>query len=281
MDSLISTEALAAQLGNPDIMIADATWFLPNEGRDAAAEFAASHIPGAIFLDLEHVADPDNPLPMTLPTQGQFERQMAERGISDQAQIFLYDNSSFGSAARAWWMLSRVYGAERVAVLDGGFAKWLAEGRPVASGAVTVAPAAFAAKSDRSVVKSKSDMLTVLESRSAQILDARGPGRFSGDDPEPRAGMASGHIPGSLNLPYARLYHADGTWKRSEALRAAFVEAGVDLDAPIITTCGSGMSAGVLAFGAHLLGKRDVALYDGSWSEWGADPETPKATGPA
>ncbi len=279
MESLISTEWLDQERGAPDLVIADATWFLPNEGRDAQAEYREHHIPGTVFLDLATVADPDDPLPMTAPSAAHFSRQMSARGISSTARIVLYDNSSFGSAARAWWMLSRLFGAEHVAILDGGFAKWMREARAVESGWQDLDAVTFVPAEDRSVIRSKADMLANLTDRNAQVIDARGPGRFSGEDPEPRPGMASGHIPGSINLPYAKLYQNDGTWKRGEDLRAAFLEAGIDLAKPIIASCGSGMSAAVLAFGAHVLGHDNVALYDGSWSEWGADPATPKATG--
>jgi thiosulfate/3-mercaptopyruvate sulfurtransferase len=279
MDDLVTTSWLEDNLGAADLVVADATWFLPNEGRDARTEFETAHIAGALFLDLPTIADPENPLPMTLPSAAQFAAQMAERGIGDTQRIVLYDNSSFGSAARAWWMLSRVFEASQVAILDGGFAKWAREGRAVEAGVKAPPPASFAAVENRNVVRSKADMLANIGSAEAQVIDARGPGRFSGDDPEPRPGMASGHIPGSINLPYAKLYTAEGTWNQGDELRAAFEQAGIDLSKPIVATCGSGMSAAVLAFGAHLLGCDDVAIYDGSWSEWGADPATPKATG--
>jgi thiosulfate/3-mercaptopyruvate sulfurtransferase len=279
MDILVTTQWLDTHRSDPDLIIADATWFLPNEGRDARAEFAASHIHGAVFLDLAALADAANPLPMSLPSAAQFAEQMAERGISETDRIVLYDNSSFGSAARAWWMLSQIFGAKTVAILDGGFAKWTREGRVVVSGVDTPRPATFTATENRRGLRTLAAMRANIESNEAQVIDARGPGRFTGDDPEPRPGMASGHIPGSINLPYAKLYDGDGTWKRGDKLRAAFEAAGIDLTKPIIATCGSGMSAAVPAFGAALLGHDDVAIYDGSWSEWGADPSTPKATG--
>jgi thiosulfate/3-mercaptopyruvate sulfurtransferase len=279
MDSLISTEQLAQQFGRSDLRIADATWFLPNEGRDARQEFDAAHIPGSLFLDLAQFADQESDLPMMLPSPAQFAQLMAARGIAHHDPVVLYDNSSFGSAARAWWMMARVYGMPNIALLDGGLQKWMREGRPTEAGEVSTSGTEFEEPRADSVVWSKSDMLANLKTNRAQVIDARGPGRFSGAEPEPRPGMASGHIPGSINLPYGSVYTTDGTWKRGDALRQAFERQGIDLNAPVVTTCGSGMSASVLAFGLHLLGKEDVALYDGSWSEWGFDPSTPKATG--
>jgi thiosulfate/3-mercaptopyruvate sulfurtransferase len=279
MDSLISTDMLADRLGQPNLRIADATWFLPNEGRDARAEFEAAHIPSAVFLDLAQFANRESDLPMMLPSPLQFAELMAARGFSYGDSVLLYDNSSFGSAARAWWIMSRIFGMPHVAVLDGGFAKWTRERRPTEAGAVSLSGSPFEEVSANSFAWSKDDMLTNLEEKRAQVIDARGPGRYSGAEPEPRPGMASGHIPGSINVPYGALYSSDGIWKRGDALRRAFEEHGVDLTAPVVTTCGSGMSAAVLAFGLHLLGKDDVTLYDGSWSEWGFDPSTPKATG--
>ena len=279
MDSLISTESLAQQLGKPNLRVADATWFLPTEGRDAWQEFESAHIPGSLFLDLAQFANSKSDLPMMLPTPPQFALLMASRGITPGDPLVLYDNSSFGSAARAWWMTSRVFGMPNVALLDGGLAKWSSEGRPTEAGLVSTRGTDFEEPRANSVTWTKTDIVANLKTQRAQVIDARGSGRFTGADPEPRAGMASGHIPGSINLPYGAVYASDGTWKRGDALRQAFEDHGIDLDAPVVTTCGSGMSAAVLAFGLHLLGKDDVALYDGSWSEWGFDPSTPKATG--
>jgi thiosulfate/3-mercaptopyruvate sulfurtransferase len=279
MDSLISTEMLAQKIGQPNLRIADATWFLPNEGRDAREEFEAAHIPSAIFLDLAQFANRESDLSMMLPSPLQFSQLMVERGLSSDDSVLLYDNSSFGSAARAWWMMSRIFGMPNVAILDGGFAKWTREGRPIEAGAVSANRSHFEEPSANALAWSKADMLANVKTKRAQVIDARGPGRFSGAEPEPRPGMASGHIPGSINLPYGAVYTSEGIWKRGDALRQAFEEHGIDLAAPVVTTCGSGMSASVLAFGLHLLGKENVALYDGSWSEWGFDPNTPKATG--
>jgi thiosulfate/3-mercaptopyruvate sulfurtransferase len=193
-------------------------------------------------------------------------------------RIIVYDNSPLHSAARGWWML-KSFGARQVAILDGGLQKWRAEGRPVESGAPAVKRGHFTASLDPDKVADKQAMLGLIGDAGWEIVDARGAGRFSGEEPEPRPGLASGHMPGARNLPQGQLFNGDNSWKRGDALRAAFDAAGVDLTKPMVTTCGSGVTAAILLFGAHLLGKDDVKLYDGSWSEWGADPATPKATG--
>ncbi len=280
MDLLVSTEWLAAELGASDLRIVDATQFLPDSGRDAAAEYEAGHIPGALFLNLEELADGNSDLPGMLPPPEKFASRMQALGLGDGSRIVVYDNSPIRSAARAWWMF-RLFGAHEVAILDGGLGKWTAEARAVESGKPAVRHRHFTVWKDEATVASKQQVLEAIQDSSRQIVDARSSSRFSGEEPEPRASMASGHIPGSRNLPYARLFHADGTWKRGNELKAVFIDAGIDLSRPMITTCGSGVTAAVLLFGAALLGKEDVALYDGSWSEWGADPATPKATGPA
>ena len=278
MDSLVSTEWLAGELGAADLRIVDASWFLPDAGRDGRREYEAAHIPGAVFLDLEAVSDPDSDLPHMLPPAPLFASRVRALGIGDHGRIVVYDNSPLHTAARIWWML-RLFGAQKVAILDGGFAKWRAEGRPVESGCTAPRPGHFTPSFDGAPVATKSDMLAL--GGRAEIVDARPAARFRGDTAEPRAGLAAGHIPGSRSLPQSELFEADGTWKRGDALRNAFDKAGVDLSRPMVTTCGSGVTAAVLLFGAHLLGKEDVRLYDGSWSEWGADPSTPKATGTA
>lgn len=267
MDDLTTTDRLAAELGAPDLRVIDATLFLPDAGRDARAEFGAGHIPGAVFLDLAEVAD--------FPGEAAFEVLMRAIGADDRDRFVIYDNSPLHSAARAWWLL-RSFGADRVALLDGGLAKWKAENRALESGWSEVRHRHFTAQADeRSLVR----MDDVRGAEGAEIVDARSSGRFSGDEPEPRPGISPGHIPGARNLPQGRLFESDGTWKRGDILRAAFTDAGVDLAKPMITTCGSGVTAAVLSFGAHLLGKQDVRLYDGSWAEWGADETTPKVVG--
>jgi thiosulfate/3-mercaptopyruvate sulfurtransferase len=277
MDSLVTTEWLAAQLGAPDLKLIDATAFLPEHGRDAAAEYAAAHIPGAVFLDHPSISDPANPLPSMLAGADAFAARMGALGIGPGDRVVIYDDSPIRTAARAWWAM-RTMGLRSLAILDGGLAKWKAEGRPIEAGVVTPAPAHFTANPDLSRVRDRAAITANLDSRAEQLVDARGPARFAGDTPEARPGLAAGHIPGSLNLPYARLFEADGTMKRGDALAGEFAAAGIDLDRPIATTCGSGVTAAVLVFGLHLLG-RDAALYDGSWTDWGSDPATPKATG--
>lgn len=280
MEQLVSTEWLAAELGAPDLRVIDATIFLPNSGRDARAEYEAEHIAGAVFLDLDEVADTANPVPHMLPSEHKFASRMQTLGLGDGNRFVVYDNSPLHSAARAWWML-KSFGAHYVALLDGGLRKWKAEGRPLESGKPHVRHAHFSAYLDGGAVVDKDYVGGIVHSDGHEIVDARGAARFAGEEPEPRPGLASGHIPGARNVPQAQLFNADNSWKRGDALRSEFEQAGVDLDKPMVTTCGSGVTAAVLLFGAHLLGKEDVKLYDGSWSEWGADPATPKATGPA
>ncbi|MBO9576473.1 MAG: 3-mercaptopyruvate sulfurtransferase [Sphingobium sp.] len=281
MDPLVSTQWLAEALGAPDLRILDATLFLPGVPRDPHAEYVAAHIPGALFLDLVNVKDDDDPLPSMVPTDAQFAARMAALGVSESDRIVVYDNSPTMTAGRGWWLV-RLFGARNVAILDGGMQRWLAEGRPTESGEASPAPGgAFAARKDESQVRSKADVLANLASCAAQVVDARGATRFTGEEAEPRPGMASGHIPGSRSMPTGTLLDANGLWKRGPEMQAAFAQAGVDMDKPLIMSCGSGITACNLLFGAALIGKHDVSIYDGSWSEWGLDPDTPKATGPA
>jgi len=279
MELLVSTEWLAGELGAADLRIIDATFFLPTDGRDARAEYQAAHIPGAVFLDLEEIADPDHAAPNMLPAAAKFVSHVQSLGIGDADRIVVYDNSPHHSAARAWWML-KIFGAHKVAVLDGGLQKWTAENRPIKAAPVSPTRGHFTPVFDPALVADKSFVASILHAPSRAIVDARSASRFAGLEPEPRPGVSPGHIPGSRNLPHALLFNPDNSFKRGDALRAAFEEAGVDLAKPLVTTCGSGITAAVLLFGAHLLGKRDVRLYDGSWAEWGSDPSTPKATGP-
>ncbi|SER01099.1 sulfurtransferase [Sphingobium sp. YR768] len=281
MSIFISTDALASALGDTRLRIVDATLFLPGTPRDARAEFEAGLIPGAAFLDLDTLADPNDPAPHSLPTDDAMTQRVQALGIDADSRIILYDNSPIRSAARAWWMM-RLYGVgASAAILDGGLPKWLAEGRATASGAATPAPGTATARIDRAQVRSKADMLANLASGESQMLDARGAGRFTGTEAEPRPGMASGHIPGSRNLPYSALFAADNSMKSPEELRALYESAGIDLSRPVITTCGSGVTAAILLAGLETLGANDVSIYDGSWAEWGFDPATPKATGAA
>jgi thiosulfate/3-mercaptopyruvate sulfurtransferase len=277
MESLVSTEWLAGEIGKPDLRILDASWFLPDAGRDGRTEYESAHIPGASFVDLESLSDPDSELPHMLPSAALFAARMRSLGVGDHDRIVIYDNSPLHTAARVWWML-RLFGARQVAILDGGLALWLAEGRPVESGTRETRPGHFTPGRGEDEVADKAHVLGLGE--ETMLVDARPAARFRGDNPEPRPGLAAGHIPGSKSLPQSELFEPDGRWKRGAALRAAFADAGIDLSKPMVTTCGSGVTAAVLLFGAHLLGKEDVRLYDGSWTEWGSDPATPKATGP-
>ena len=279
MDDLVSTEWLAAEIGAANLRIVDASWHLADAGRDAAAEFAAGHIPGAVFLDLGTLVDTASPVANMLPSAAAFAERVQALGISDTDRVVLYDDSAVKTSARAWFMF-RLFGAGSVAILDGGLAKWKSERRERVGGAADLRKAQFTVRADTGAIRSQADMVANLDRRVEQVVDARGPARFAGAEPE-RAGVTPGHIPGSINLPYPRLFAPDGTFKDRAGIVSAFRDAGVDLARPVTTTCGSGVTAAVLLFALHRVGKTDVALYDGSWTEWGADPATPKASGAA
>jgi len=276
MDPLVSTEWLAGQLGQPDLSIVDASWHMPATGRSAAAEFRDCHIPGARFLDIDALSDADHPAPHMLPAAAVFGEAMEALGVGQGDRIVVYDNSPLRTAARGWFML-RHFGPDKVAILDGGLGKWIAEGRPTQSGEAIPRRAIFAATERPDVV----DKQAVLAGTDAPLVDARGAARFEGSEPDPRAGVAPGHIPGSRNLPFAALYREDGTLRSTDEIARLFATAGIDPARPFIATCGSGVTANSLIFAAHLLGNRSALLYDGSWGEYGADPATPKALGPA
>lgn len=272
---LISTQALADHLGAPGLRIIDASWWL--DGRDARADFEAERLPGAVFFDIEAVSDHASPYPHMLPTPQAFAQAMGEMGISESDDIIVYDAQGLFSAARAWWTL-RTMGAQRVRVLDGGLPKWRAEGRPLERGPVARGRAATfdaALNADRVV---DLDQVRQALADAVQVVDARGAPRFRGEAAEPRSGVRSGHMPGTINLPFSQLLNADGTLKRGTELEAAFCDAGVDLDRPVITSCGSGVTAAILTLGLAELG-RASQLYDGSWAEWGARNDTPIAVG--
>ena len=278
MESLVTTEWLAGELGKSDLRIVDASWFLPEDRRDARAEFEAAHIPGAVFLDLGELADSSSPLPNMLPSAEKFASRCQAIGLGDGSRIVVYDDSPYKSAARAWWMLN-LFGAHEVAILDGGLAKWKAEGRALESGKPVVRHRHFTVWKDTGQVRDLQQMKDNLKSKSEQVVDARSAARFRGELPESRPGVRPGHIPGSFNLPYSELFNADGTFKDTAGLRAAFKGIGIDPEKPVVTTCGSGMTAAVLAFALHLVGAKSVGLYDGSWTEWGGQPDTPVVTG--
>lgn len=278
MELLVSSAWLAKEIGASDLRIVDATSFLPDNGRNARSEYEAGHIPGAIFMDLEELADTNSAIPNTLPPPEKFASRMQSLGLGDGSRIVVYDDSPNKSAARAWWMLT-LFGAHDVAILDGGIAGWKSEGRALETGKPALRHRHFTVWKDSSTICDKAGIFANLDTKAAQVIDARGAGRFTGAEKEPRAGMASGHIPGSINLPFGMLFNPDGTWKRGDALNTVFTDAGADLTRPMITTCGSGVTAAAILFAARLLGKEDVALYDGSWSEWGACADTPKQQG--
>ena len=280
MDSLVSTEWLANEMGASDLRIVDCTRHLPGTGRDPAAEYEAGHIPGAVFMDLGDLVDSNAPVENTLPPAEKFASRMQSLGLGDGSRIVLYDDSAVKTSARAWFML-KMFGAHDVAILDGGMAKWKAEGRVLAQGKETLRHRHFTVWQDDKSLRTKAHLLANLHSKDEQVVDARGAARWSGDEADPRPHIACGHIPGSHNVPFTVLYNADGTFKDEAGLKAAFEGAGVDLAKPVVTSCGSGVTACVLLFALHLLGKEDASLYDGSWTEWGADPDTPKATKPA
>lgn len=279
--ALVSTEWLAAQLARPQsgraggrLRILDGTWHMPQLQRDPRREFEEGHIPGAAFFDIDAISDRATSLPHMLPSAAQFSRQVSELGISNSDLVVVYDVRGVISAARVWWTL-RAMGHDGVAVLDGGLRKWRAEGRPVETGPAKAVPGRFRARLRRGIVRALDQVRRNIDSRREQTLDARSRGRFAGTEPEPRAGLRGGHIPGSLNLPYDALYYPDGTFLPPDGLRQLFAASGVDPARPVTTTCGSGVTASVLALGLHLIGHKKVAVYDGSWTEWASNPDTP------
>ncbi len=269
----VTTEWLAARLGNEGVQIVDGSWYLPAQNRDGRAEFLAGHIPGAIFFDIDAVADHSQGLPHMLLDEAAFAREAGQLGISSDATLVVYDGFGLFSAPRVWWTL-RLFGARTAFILEGGLPKWKAEGRPLESGPSRAKPAVFNAKQAQGRVADLGTIRAVLADGSAQVIDARPAPRFKGEAPEPRPGLESGHMPGSLNLPFSAIVDDNGL-KSPDALREAFAQAGVDLNRPIVTTCGSGVSAAIVVLALEAIGKPDALLYDGSWSEYASLPDNP------
>lgn len=276
---LVSPAWLAERLGRPGVVVVDGSSYLPTSGRDPAAEYTAGHIPGAVFFDLEATSAP-SPLPHMLPVPDAFARRMSGLGLGDEDQVVVYDGSGVNlSAPRIWWML-RVMGHDQVSVLDGGIGRWRREGRPVEAGTVRRPPARFTARPRPGAVRDLEAVRRALATGAEQVVDMRSAGRFAGIEPEPRGGLRGGHIPGSRNLPFTELVTPEGTMPPPEELRRRVEAAGVDPSRPVIATCGSGVSACALVLALHLLGREDVAVYDGAWTEWGGRRDTPVVTGP-
>jgi thiosulfate/3-mercaptopyruvate sulfurtransferase len=278
---IVETDWLAARLDAPDLVIVDGSLHLPTAKRNAHAEYKAAHIPGAYFFDVDAISDKSNPLPHMLPSPAQFSSQMRRMGIGDGTRVIAYDSEGLYSAARVWWMF-RAMGHDDVAVLNGGLKKWRAEGLPLDDMEPPArTPRHFTARFNAALVRDRDDVKALIGHAKVQIVDARAAERFEGKAVEPRPGLRSGHIPGARSLPFGRLLQADGALKPEAELRRLFAEAGIALDRPIVASCGSGVTAGVIAFALAQLGHPDTAVYDGSWSEWGADTSLPIETGAA
>ncbi|MDX8446803.1 3-mercaptopyruvate sulfurtransferase [Mesorhizobium captivum] len=274
---IVDADWLEKRLGTPGLTIIDASWYLPAQKRNAHAEYAASHMPGALFLDQDEVSDPDSKLPHTLASPQYFAQYVGSMGVSADDTIVVYDGPGLFSAPRAWWMF-RVMGVFQVYILNGGFDRWKAEGRPVTAEQTKIAPCVFYADFDAGRVVSLDEMRRIVGSGESQIADARSPGRFAGTDPEPRPGVRSGHMPGAHNVPVGALAE-NGELLPKDRLRKVIEDAGIDLSKPVVTSCGSGITAAAITLALETLGHTDNRLYDGSWTEWGALSDTPVVTG--
>lgn len=278
--TLVSTDWLATHIKDPDLRIFDASWYLPNSGRDGRAEYDIAHIAGARFFDIDEISDHRSELPHTVPPVEKFMSRMRAMGVGDGHQVVVYDGAGLFSAARVWWLF-RLMGQRNIAVLDGGMPKWISEGRAITDDKPLIRDRHMTVSRQNNLVRDVTQVARAAKLGDHEIIDARAADRFTGDAAEPRAGMRSGHIPGSRNVPYTTLLNADGTMKDTAGLRAAFAAAGVDLSKPAITTCGSGVTAAILSLALERIGKTDHSLYDGSWSEWGMYNDLPIATGAA
>ena len=274
-DALVETDWLADNLAN--VKVLDASWYLPAQNRDPVAEYAAGHIPGAQFFNIDAIADPGTDLPHMLPTAADFAKAVGAMGISNKDRVVVYDGIGLQSAARVWWEF-RAFGHANVALLNGGLPKWQAEARPLETTTQAPTPATFAAKLDATILRTAGQLLANVESRAEQVLDVRPKGRYDGTDAEPRPGVRSGHIPGAKHLVYTDILNPDRTLKDADALRAALAASGIDLSGTVVTSCGSGITASVMALGLHLIGNDKWAVYVGSWTEWGGRTDTPIET---